>query len=83
MIDAVGRAPSKAPQYVQIDNTEFDSEHTYYATRLSTVLLVRRTGEVLFIERDEWIYGEDSLPKLIWAKAGDDRHERRFHFKVN
>lgn len=83
MIDAVRVAPVKAPHYVQEDTKEVDAEHTYYATRLSTVVLVRRTGEVLFIERDEWIYGEECLPKLASAKAGDDRHERRFHFKID
>lgn len=29
----------------------------YYATRVATVILVRRTGEVVFIERDRWVMG--------------------------
>lgn len=27
----------------------------YYATRVATVILVKRTGEVVFIERDRWM----------------------------
>ncbi|KIJ55032.1 hypothetical protein M422DRAFT_64180 [Sphaerobolus stellatus SS14] len=83
MIDAVRTAPAKAPHYFQTDNKELDVEHTYYATRLSTVVLVKRTGEVLFVERDEWVYGVDSLPNLASANTGDDQHERRFHFKIS
>lgn len=51
----------------------------YYATRLSTVLLVRRTGEVLFIERDMWLLGTDGNPELA---SWDNCHERRFRFQL-
>lgn len=54
----------------------------YFGTRLSTVLLVRRTGEVLFIERDMWLSGTDAKAELAEHVSGDDCHERRFRFQV-
>lgn len=50
---------------------------TFYGTRLSTVLLVRRDGAVLFIERDVW--------KLVDGKAVklEPPTERRFRFNIN
>jgi uncharacterized protein with NRDE domain len=50
---------------------------TFYGTRLSTVLLVRRDGTVLFIERDIW--------KLVDGKAvkPEPPTERRFRFNIN
>lgn len=64
-----------------------DTEHdgrpqlpNYFATRLSTVLLVRRTGEVLFVERDVWFSGTDAKPEL--ATYQDGRHERKFRFQI-
>lgn len=49
----------------------------YYSTRLSTVLLVRKDGEVLFIERDIWglVNGKPERP--------DPPTERRFQFKLD
>ncbi|KAF8886225.1 NRDE protein-domain-containing protein [Gymnopilus junonius] len=49
----------------------------YYGTRLSTVLLVKRNGDVLFIERDIWKL-VDGAP----ARA-DPSSERRFEFKLD
>ena len=88
MIDAVRAAPSKAPHYTQAETKkEVDEEHTYYATRLSTVVLVKRgTGEVLFVERDEWVYGRDGEPELVdHEKKGEagGRYERRFRFGIH
>lgn len=51
----------------------------HYATRLSTVLLVRRTGEVLFIERYLWLLGTDAKPELA---EQDVCHERKFRFQL-
>jgi len=48
-----------------------------YGTRLSTVLLVRNNGDVLFIERDIWKLGDGGIP----IKSDDT--ERRFDFKLN
>ncbi|KAF9564146.1 DUF833-domain-containing protein [Agrocybe pediades] len=51
----------------------------YYGTRTSTVLLVKRTGEVTFIERDIWV-----LVNGVPVKASDPAtSERVFRFKVD
>jgi len=49
----------------------------YYGTRLSTVLLVRKDGNVLFIERDIWVLvnGKPERP--------DPPTERRIRFKLD
>jgi uncharacterized protein with NRDE domain len=65
-----------------IKGDEAPSRPDYFATRLSTVLLVRRTGEVLFIERDVWLSGTDAKPELVERIPGDTSHERRFRFPV-
>ncbi len=49
----------------------------YYGTRLSTVLLIRKDGRVLFVERDIWQLDSDGNPKLA-----DPRGERIFHFNL-
>jgi len=56
----------------------FDGQNTYYGTRLTTVLLVRRDGQVLFFERDIWELGPDGEP----FKA-DPPRGRTFRFRVN
>ncbi|KAF8956526.1 NRDE protein-domain-containing protein [Flammula alnicola] len=50
----------------------------HYGTRLSTVLLVRKNGDVLFIERDIWESSVDGVP----IKA-DPPTERVFRFKLD
>ena len=60
--------------------TEGEATPSHYATRLSTVLLIRRTGEVLFVERHLWLLGTDAKPEL--AKQ-DEYHERNFRFQVH
>lgn len=49
----------------------------YYATRLSTVVLIRRDGQVLFIERDVW--------KLVDGKmtTGQPSEDRVFRFSLD
>ncbi|KIL00216.1 hypothetical protein PAXRUDRAFT_29994 [Paxillus rubicundulus Ve08.2h10] len=49
-----------------------------YATRLSTVVLVKRTGEVVFVERDRWQLTEEGQPILA-----DPSSQRVFRFKLN
>ena len=50
----------------------------YYGTRLSTVILVKRTGEALFVERDAWVTkGPDNH-----LEKGDPQNERRIRFHV-
>ncbi len=60
-------------------------EH-YFGTRLSTVLLIRRDGSVIFIERDIWRLGKDGKPERLdykeRQKEGDTR-QRVFEFKLD
>jgi len=51
---------------------------TAYGTRLSTVLLIRRNGEVHFIERDVWKRDNDGQV----AKT-DLPTQREFHFALD
>jgi len=50
-----------------------------YGTRLSTVILVRRDGKVLFMERDVWKTDEGG--KTVLAGA-DPSSERQFRFQL-
>ena len=49
-----------------------------YGTRLSTVLLVRKNGQVLFIERDIWKIRDDGVPF-----KSNPPTERKFMFKLD
>jgi len=49
-----------------------------YGTRLSTVLIIRRNGEGLFIERDAWKLAADG--KII--KGDDPRSDRIYRFQL-
>ncbi|KAF8488578.1 NRDE protein-domain-containing protein [Gautieria morchelliformis] len=77
MIDPVNLVSVKQGPSVgeQLDKTP---PLNYYATRLSTVLLIRKTGEVLFIERDVWLSGTDAKPEMY----KDESHERKFRFHL-
>lgn len=66
------------PVPVLPDGSAGSHRATYYGTRLSTVLLVRKDGEVLFIERDMWELGSDGLPF-----KRDLSTERRFQFAID
>jgi len=48
-----------------------------YATRLSTVLLIRRNGEIHFVERDVWQTGHDGKPVMAESSSA-----RVFHFRL-
>ncbi|THH05663.1 hypothetical protein EW145_g4635 [Phellinidium pouzarii] len=50
----------------------------FYGTRLSTILLVRRDGRVIFMERDAW-----KLDKGGNAVRGDPKDTRIFHLQLN
>lgn len=52
--------------------------HEYYGTRLSTVILVRRDGRVLFAERDVWKFSSEG--HVAEAKSEDDR---MFRFQID
>jgi uncharacterized protein with NRDE domain len=62
------------------NNNSPSSVATYYGTRLSTVLLVRNNGEVLFIERDIWKLGDGG--DVVPVKS-DPPTERKFTFKLD
>ncbi|KAI0926979.1 hypothetical protein AcW1_007650 [Taiwanofungus camphoratus] len=51
--------------------------HVYYGTRLSTVILIRRDGSVMFVERDIWALN----PEGELTKA-DAKEERVFQFQI-
>lgn len=51
-------------------NLGSDSESSYYGTRTSTALLIRRDGRVLFIERDIWKLKDG---KVIQGNKSSDR----------
>jgi len=50
-----------------------------YGTRLSTVVLVGRDGEVVFIERDIWTLDRDGKTPI----RADPSTQRRFKFKLD
>ncbi|KDQ15122.1 hypothetical protein BOTBODRAFT_32097 [Botryobasidium botryosum FD-172 SS1] len=58
-----------------IDIINLQGETSHYATRLSTVLLVRRDGQALFVERDVWRVDESGEV----VKGGE---ERRIEFTI-
>ena len=47
-----------------------------YGTRLSTILLIRKNGEAVFIERDIWQLVGDEVVKA------SPTSQRMFHFRV-
>ena len=49
-----------------------------YGTMVSTVILIKRNGEVLFVERDVWGRGPDGTP----IKSTDHSTDRVFRFKL-
>jgi len=51
---------------------------TVYGTMLSTVILVKRNGEVLFVERDIWGHSPDDIP----VRSTDRSTDRVFRFKL-
>jgi uncharacterized protein with NRDE domain len=67
-------ARSELRNTIQVEPFIIQGSREFYGTRLSTVILVKRTGEVLFIERDRW--------KLVDAKPvlSDYSSQREFRF---
>lgn len=51
--------------------------NNYYGTRLSTVILIRRDGSVVFIERDIWAL--DGRGGVVRRDFG---HDRVFRFQI-
>lgn len=52
----------------------------YYATRLATVILVRRNGEVVFVERDVWFTDNNAEREL--GEPGETKYDRRYTFQI-
>jgi len=50
----------------------------YKGTRLSTILLVRNNGQVLFVERDIWKLGDEGVPV-----KSDPPGERKYSFQLD
>ncbi|KAG1727163.1 NRDE protein-domain-containing protein [Suillus paluster] len=70
------RARSELRNTIQVGPIQLQEAQEFYGTRLSTVILVKRNGEVLFIERDIWKF-VDSKPVL-----SDPSSQRQFRFKL-
>lgn len=64
--------PVKAPL-----SNELSPTVNLYGTRLSTVILIRRDGEVLFIERDIWVLNDEK--ELV---KSDAKSQRVFRFRI-
>ncbi|KAH7919008.1 DUF833-domain-containing protein [Leucogyrophana mollusca] len=72
------RARSELRNTIQVQPLIVMDGQDLYGTRLSTVVLVRRDGQVLFIERDKWKALEDGQPKLA-----DPSSQRIFRFELS
>ncbi|PCH39817.1 DUF833-domain-containing protein [Wolfiporia cocos MD-104 SS10] len=66
------------PLAVQLTHSSERSIQEFYGTRLSTIILMHRDGNVLFIERDIWMSSSDGgVPKT------DAKSERVFRFCID
>ncbi|KAI0667700.1 DUF833-domain-containing protein [Trametes maxima] len=54
-----------------------EAPYNYYGTRLSTVILIRRDGTALFIERDVWTLDDEGR-----IAKGDPGRDRVFRFQI-
>ncbi|OAX37054.1 DUF833-domain-containing protein [Rhizopogon vinicolor AM-OR11-026] len=70
------RARSELRNTIQVEPLTIQGSQDFYGTRLSTVILVKRNREVLFIERDRWKF-VDGTPIL-----SDPSSQREFRFKL-
>ncbi|KAI6151439.1 NRDE protein-domain-containing protein [Pisolithus thermaeus] len=68
-LDRNGNEPTQPPQ-------------RYYATRVATVILVKRTGEVVFIERDRWIKQREER-KPVLASTSSLATQRVYRFRLD
>ena len=76
------RSPQHITSRIELRNTVHvapfptPGANLYYGTRLSSVLLVKKSGEALFIERDIWRLVDEKPVKA------DPRTQREFRFRV-
>lgn len=65
------------PLPISLSKSSDTSAADYYGTRLSTVILVRRDGQTVFVERDIWTRDEKN-----GVKKADTKSQRHFRFHV-
>ncbi|KAL7279819.1 hypothetical protein ACG7TL_006226 [Trametes sanguinea] len=65
------------PLLVQTKESSDEPCPNYYGTRLSTVILIRRDGTALFIERDVWTLDDKGC-----VARGDPGRDRIFRFQI-
>jgi uncharacterized protein with NRDE domain len=70
-------ARSELRNTIEVEPFKMAGSQEFYGTRLSTVILVKRTGEVLFIERDRWRL-VDAKPVLSGRSS-----QREFRFRLH
>lgn len=68
-------ARSELRNTVEVEPFIMPGSQGFYGTRLATVILVKRTGDVYFIERDRWM--------LVDAKPVLSASQREFRFFIN
>ncbi|KIK37551.1 hypothetical protein CY34DRAFT_92575 [Suillus luteus UH-Slu-Lm8-n1] len=67
-------ARSELKNTVEVEPFIIPGSEGFYGTRLATVILVKRTGQVCFIERDRWM--------LVDAKPVLSASQREFRFSL-
>lgn len=65
------------PLPIPVSTAPAETEATFYGTRLSTVVLVRRDGAVSFHERDVWM-----LDERHQVRRGEAKDDRVFRFQL-
>ncbi|KAI0695299.1 NRDE protein-domain-containing protein [Cytidiella melzeri] len=76
-------SPISTPQTRPSSSSSSSSQPThYYGTRLSTVLLVRRDGTVLFTERDIWRLDSSEEEEGCRPVPGDRKGDRVCRFQL-
>ncbi|KAI9058562.1 DUF833-domain-containing protein [Trametes sanguinea] len=65
------------PLLIQTKESSDEPCPNYYGTRLSTVILIRRDGTALFIERDVWTLDDKGC-----VARGDPGRDRIFRFQI-
>jgi len=69
---------SKTVQVSPMPLSTVSGNLSYKGTRLSTILLVRNNGQVLFIERDIWKLGDGGVPV-----KSEPPGERKYNFQLD
>jgi len=75
--DTTHSSGSKPSAEIEEHNAKTENSSKYYGTRLSTVLLIRRNGDVMFVERDIWKMENSEVVKM------NKDSERVFRFMLD